>query len=258
LLLTVLVGDGSVAEAAARLGFVSAGPLSVIAFEPANGEPPLDELRRERLVDAVALHCESASRRSAAVALGQTVYALLEGEGALDRRRLVRLAEQVRAHAERRLSTALLAGVGSTVEAVREVPRARREAERVLGVLRADAKSRTVGSIEDVRSEVVLHELRELSLDHPGLARGKLERVLAHDAEHGTAYASTLRVYLDTFGDVPQAAGRISVHPNTFRYRMRRLAELFELDLDDPDERVVLELQLRFASAPSEASRPRR
>jgi DNA-binding PucR family transcriptional regulator len=246
LLLTVLEGDGLVEEAATRLGFASSAQLSVIAFELASAESPLDELQRERLVDVVVLHCEASYRQSAAVALGQTVYALLEGEHLLDQHRLVQLAEQVRAHVETRLAAALLAGVGSTVVGVRDVPRARREAERVLSVLRADAKSRSVASIDDVRSEVVLHELKELSADHPGLARGKLEPVLAHDAEHGTSYAATLRMFLDAFGDVPQAAKRIAVHPNTFRYRMRRLVELFDLDLDDPDERVVLELQLRF------------
>ncbi len=93
--------------------------------------------------------------------------------------------------------------------------------------------TRTVASIEDVRSEVVLLELRELSVDHPSLVRGKLERVLAHDAGHGSAYAPTLRAYLDAFGDISEAAARISVHPNTFRYRMRRIVELFELDLDE-------------------------
>ena len=251
MLLAVLEGDGSAEEAAVRLGFAASAPLSVIAFELASGEPPLDELQRERLVDVVVLHCEAAYRQTAAVALGQTIYALLEGERTLEQGRLAQLAEQVRTHAETRLATALLAGVGSIVDEIRDVPRSRREAERVLGVLRVDARERTVASIEDVRSEVVLHELKELSADHPGLARGKLERVLAHDAEHGTSYASTLRVYLDAFGDVPVAAGRVAVHPNTFRYRMRRMVELFDLDLDDPDERVVLELQLRFARSSS-------
>ncbi|HZP71885.1 MAG TPA: helix-turn-helix domain-containing protein [Gaiellaceae bacterium] len=246
MLLTVLEGDGSAEEAAARLGFSSAAPLSVIAFELADSEPPLDELQRERLVDVVLLHCEASFRQSAAVALGQTTYALLEGASAPEQERLVQLAGRIQTHAETRLGTALHAGVGSTVEAVRDVPLTRREAERVLGVLRVDPRRRTVASLGDVRSEVVLHELRELSLEHTGLARGKLDRVLAHDVEHGTSYAATLRVYLDAFGDVPKAAERISVHPNTFRYRMRRLVELFDLDLDDPDERVVLELQLRF------------
>ena len=125
----------------------------------------------------------------------------------------------------------------------------------MLGVLRADPRGRTVASTEDVRSEVVLHELKELAHDHPGLTRGKLERVLAHDAQHNATYAQTLRAYLDCFGDVPRAAQRITVHPNTFRYRLRRLVELFGLDLDDPDERIVLELQLRLLDSTGEASR---
>jgi len=56
---------------------------------------------------------------------------------------------------------------------------------------------------------------------------------------------------------VPRAAEHISVHPNTFRYRMRRLAELFDLDLDDADERVVLELQLRLLDATTDGTSQR-
>jgi DNA-binding PucR family transcriptional regulator len=246
MLLTVLEGSDSAEETAARLGFAAGAPLSVVAFETTGREPAIDELQRERLVDLVVVHCEASYRQTAAVALGPTVYALLQGERELEQAKLVRLAQQVQSHAATRLGTTLIASVGSTVEGVREVARARREAERVLGVLRADARGRTVASIDDVRSEVVLLELRELSRDHPSLARGKLERVLAHDAEHRSSYGLTLRAYLDAFGEVPVAAARISVHPNTFRYRMRRLVELFDLDLDDPEERLVLELQLRL------------
>jgi DNA-binding PucR family transcriptional regulator len=246
MLLTVLAGEGSAEEAAARLGFSTSEPLSLAAFELAGSEPGLDELQRERLVDLVVVHCEAACRQTSAVALGRVVYALLQNERPLEQRALVRLAEQVQANAEARLGSTLLAAVGPPIEGLRDVSRARREAERVLGVLRTDARGRTVAATEDVRSEVVLHELKELSVDHPSLTRGKLERVLAHDAEHDATYAETLRAYLDFFGDVPRAAEHISVHPNTFRYRMRRLAELFDLHLDDPDERVVLELQLRL------------
>jgi sugar diacid utilization regulator len=246
MLLTVLEGEGSAEEAAARLGFSPAEPLSIVAFELTGSEPGLDELQRERLVDLVAVHCEAMCRRMSAVALGQIVYALLQNDRPLEQRALVRLAEQVQANGEARLGSTLRAAVGPAIEGLSDVSRARREAERVLGVLRHDVRGRTIAATEDVRSEVVLHELKELSLDHPSLTRGKLERVLAHDAAHDATYAVTLRAYLDFFGDVPRAAEHISVHPNTFRYRMRRLAELFDLDLDDPDERVVVELQLRL------------
>lgn len=254
MLLAVLDERGSAEETAGRLGFSAAAPLTVLAFELVGGEEALDDLHRERLVDLVVVHCEASFRHTAAVALGQTVYALLQDERELDRRRVAGLAHRIGTHAEERLGTPLLAAVGSTVESVREVARARREAERVLGVLRVDARGRTVAAIEDVQSEVVLLELRELSADHPGLARGRLQRVLAHDAEHGSGYAATLRAYLDAFGDVSKAAARISVHPNTFRYRMRRLAELFELDLENPEERLVVELQLRLLA--SDDARP--
>ena len=258
MLLAVLDGRGSVDEVAARLGFATSTPLAIVAFEAANGEPGIDELQRERLVDLVVVHCEASSRQTSAVALGQIVYALLQGEQ-LDQRALLRLAQQVQEHAEARLGLALLGAVGPAIDGLREVSRARRDVERVLGVLRGDPSGRTVASAEQVRSEIVLHELKELSLDHPGLRRGKLERVLAHDAQHNATYVPTLRAYLDCFGDVPRAAERISVHPNTFRYRMRRLVELFDLDLDDPDERMVLELQLRLVAdgAPGAPARRR-
>jgi sugar diacid utilization regulator len=255
MLLTVLDGRGSVDEAATRLGFAASTPLAILAFEAANGEPGIDDLQRERLVDLVVVHCEATSRQTSAVALGQIVYALLQGDTLLDQRALLRLAQQVQEHAESRLGLGLVGAVGPAIEGIRDVSRARRDVERVLGVLRGDTIGRTVASAEQVRSEVVVHELKELSLDHPGLTRGKLERVLAHDAQHNATYVSTLRAYLDCFGDVPRAAERISVHPNTFRYRMRRLVELFDLDLDDPDERMVLELQLRLI-ADDPATRP--
>jgi DNA-binding PucR family transcriptional regulator len=249
MLLAVLDGRESAEETAARLGFAPSTPLSVVAFELVGDQSAIDELQLERLVDLVVVHCGGWCRQTAAVALGQNVYALLQGEGELERPRLLRLAERIQAHAEARLGTALLAALGSTADGVRDVSRARREAERVLTVLRVDPKERVVASVDDVRSEVVLLELKELSGDHPNLVRGKLGRVVAYDVEHRSAYVPTLRAYLDAFGDIPAAAARISVHPNTFRYRMRRLVELFELDLANPDERLVLELQLRLLAA---------
>jgi len=244
MLLTVLEGAGSVEEAAARLGFAPSTSLAIVAFELVDGG--VDDLQRERLVDLLVVHSEATSRQTAAVALGQIVYALLQGDLPADSRALLRLAAHVQELAEARLGVKLLGAIAPGVESLRDVPRARRDVERVLGVLRADARGRTVGSADDLRSEVVLHELKELSLDLPSLTRGKLERIVAHDAQHNAAYAATLRAYLDSFGDVPRAAEQMSVHPNTFRYRMRRLVELFDLDLDDADERVVLELQLRL------------
>jgi DNA-binding PucR family transcriptional regulator len=91
----------------------------------------------------------------------------------------------------------------------------------------------------------VLLDLRSHLAATPHLRLPALEEMLAHDAEHGTPYAESVRAYLAANADVPLAAESVSVHANTFRYRMRRVRELFDLDLDDPDVRLVVWLQLR-------------
>ena len=62
----------------------------------------------------------------------------------------------------------------------------------------------------------------------------------------GTDIGRSLLAYLDAFGDVRSAAAGLHVHPNTLRYRVRRACELSGLDLDDPDQRLVAQLQLRL------------
>jgi DNA-binding PucR family transcriptional regulator len=53
-----------------------------------------------------------------------------------------------------------------------------------------------------------------------------------------------LAEYLQRFGDVRAAADDLHIHPNTVRYRVRRAEEILGMSLDDPDSRLLLEIQL--------------
>lgn len=55
----------------------------------------------------------------------------------------------------------------------------------------------------------------------------------------------TLRAWLDHPGQVSRMAGELHVHPQTVRYRLGQLRELFGPRLDDPDARFELALALR-------------
>ncbi len=244
MLLAVLEGRATAEENATRLGFAVGAHFTVLAFSAAAGEE-IDQFERERLVDLVGVYCEALHGPSAAIAIGENVYSLLQVDDGSESERVLRVARETQGHAAARVG-GILAAVSSTVDGLREVAAARREAERVLEVLRSGRVPQTLATIEDVRSQVVLLELKELTLEHPSVLRGKLTTVLEHDAEHGSQYALTLRAYLGAMGDVVGAAAGISVHPNTFRYRLRRLRELFDIDLKNPEERLVLELQLRL------------
>lgn len=57
--------------------------------------------------------------------------------------------------------------------------------------------------------------------------------------------AETLRVWLAEQGRLGQVAHRLGIHPQTARYRLGRLRELFGDALDNPDSRFWLELALR-------------
>ena len=89
---------------------------------------------------------------------------------------------------------------------------------------------------------MILQRLRDAAAHDPGLAAGKVAALAEQDAAKGTAWVQTLRAYFDAFGDMASAAAQVNVHPNTFRYRLRRITEVFGLDLSDPDERLVAEL----------------
>jgi DNA-binding PucR family transcriptional regulator len=62
----------------------------------------------------------------------------------------------------------------------------------------------------------------------------------------------TLLAWLALEGARARVADSLSVHPQTVRYRLARLRELFGPVLDDPDARFELELVLRArAETPS-------
>ncbi len=58
----------------------------------------------------------------------------------------------------------------------------------------------------------------------------------------------TLRAWLDAHGDVAVAAAALHVHPQTVRYRLAGLRELFDGALDDPAARLELTIALRTST----------
>jgi hypothetical protein len=80
------------------------------------------------------------------------------------------------------------------------------------------------------------------------LAGDRLAPLAGLPAGSRARLTETLRVWLAEQGRLGQVAQRLGVHPQTARYRMARLRELFGSALDDPDERFWLELALRVTS----------
>ena len=135
------------------------------------------------------------------------------------------------------LGTPVQAAVAGTAPRMRAVPSLKKVASRTLDVV-ADRPERRVTAFEEVRSSVVLRDLFDTLADTPRLRDDRLD---ALDGEQ----RRSLSAFLDAFGDVTAAAGRLHVHPNTLRHRVRRICSLTGLDLDDADQRLLAAITLR-------------
>ncbi|HZN15633.1 MAG TPA: helix-turn-helix domain-containing protein [Acidimicrobiales bacterium] len=231
------------------LQLTAATPLTVLAVEltgPVADDAPALAVQADRAAGLVTLYCESYRRRAAVVAIGAVVYVLVPHAAADDRDRMVGLATGICERVTEALKVGASAGVGRTVASIGELITSRREADRVLRALHATPGAGPVATADSLRSRVVLQYLQDHAAGEPTLQRGRLDDLVEHDARKGTEYVATLRAFFDALGDMPAAAAAQGIHANTFRYRMRRLAEVAGLDLDDPVERLVLQLQLHF------------
>jgi hypothetical protein len=257
LLRGVLEGRGSIDLLASRLGLKTTGAFTILGFEFDVDDVDNDEededhdeirLRQARVRDLALLQAEALRRRASTVSLGRTIYTLLPGSEPLPVPRLLTLAGDVIEHAQRAFRVELRAGIGSTVTHLGQVAQSRHDADQVLRLLRMEPQlaGRRVATIDQVRAHAFLLELQEAGALRPHLQHGKVAALVRYDAENGTAYIETLRAFLDALGDVVVASTRIHVHRNTLRYRLRRLCEAVDLDLTDPTDRLVAELQLRL------------
>jgi hypothetical protein len=228
---------------AAELGVAERTTCAIVAFECDSG-PAGDAAEWSGALELIAQSCGLLVPSGLCLPIGHTVYALVLGRDA-EPVRLRRFATDIVEKARASLSTEVHAGLGSIVSRLADVARSRSEADRILRVLNG-RRDPVVADIDAVRHLVVLAELKEIAQERTNLTAGKLDWIREHDARFATSYEATLRAYLDNFGDVPACALELNIHPNTLRYRIRRAAEMSGLDLSDPDQRLVVSLQLRL------------
>jgi hypothetical protein len=249
---TALEGGTGAFEAVRRLGLADQ-PVVVLALAVAS------PAERARLADGLAMHLSAIHPRCAAALVGDVAYGLIPvasgdgggpaaaGTSAPDgddgETRAVRIATDFLDRVGDRSRPVI--GIGQVAVDAAGLPAARACADRTLRVLRASSGGRRVARLADVHAEALLMELRDLAAAHGDRPTGPVARLSAYDAEHGTNLIETLRAWLDAFGDVAAASAAMFVHPNTFRYRLRRLTEVSGIDLTDQEQRFAAMLQLR-------------
>ena len=192
-----------------------------------------------RLSDVIALSA-SAFRPDAQVAAnGSRVYVVLPDSG-----RTAAVVSWIRgtiSALRAELGLDMHAVIAAPVAGLAAVAAARREIDRVFDSAQRHPVFGRVTTLAEARTTVLLDEIVTLLAAEERLIDPRVRGL--RDSE--PVLAETLRVYLDCFGDVAGAAGILHVHPNTVRYRIRRIEQLLTTSLADPDVRLLLSLSLR-------------
>ena len=144
---------------------------------------------------------------------------------------------------ERALSGAV-AGIGPAV-APADAGRSHQRARAVLRLAQDDGLDRLLAA-DDHRVALLLRGDAELVRE---LAHDRLAPLADETPASRERLCSTLLAWLRHQANTTQAAEELRVHPQTVRYRVARLRELFGDALDEPDVRYELETALRAAGA---------
>jgi DNA-binding PucR family transcriptional regulator len=142
--------------------------------------------------------------------------------------------------------------VGPTVPHLYAAGRSARAALSGLVAVRAWAEAPRPVLADDLLPE------RVLAGDGPA-RRALVDRIYRPLVEAGGALLDTATAYVESGSALESTARTLFVHPNTVRYRLRRITEITGYDATEPREGFVLRTALalgRLAATPQRPSRP--
>lgn len=136
-------------------------------------------------------------------------------------------------------------GCGSLYEGCEKVEKSFKEALTVLDMKeKFTEETHSIYSYQELGIYQYLDVIFEkrYSEDFENLALKKLK---AYDKQHNSQLLETLEVYLHKDNNINDAAKALHIHVNTLNYRLKRIAEIGEIDFKDPNQKITLYIDLK-------------
>ncbi|MFT8323148.1 MAG: helix-turn-helix domain-containing protein [Bacillus sp. (in: firmicutes)] len=73
-----------------------------------------------------------------------------------------------------------------------------------------------------------------------------VQKLTDYDKDHNTELLITLEAYLDESESMQKTASRLHIHTNTLTYRLKRIAEIMDVNLSIPTQKFMLYLDLKL------------
>lgn len=239
----MLAGTRSSEEGAERLGLAPGARAVLVCFVTVEPDPSGTVIAR--VGHAVGQYAAAYRPEVAITTTPDAVYAVVPGPEDGVRR----FADGALASSSKTTGVVVRAAMSGETGDLDELATLRAEVDAVAAAALIDDRAPAVATVADVHTRLLLDRVGEQLVRDPRLRHPEIQRMTDHDAERGTDYGPTVLAWLEASTDIGSAATRLQVHPNTLRYRLRRIEEKFGLDLSDPESRLSAWLQLRLVTA---------
>lgn len=229
-----------------ELGLTGEAEVALIAVRRSTSES-LDEQQGEQLQNAIYLACQATQMHCAVTAIGGAVFCIFSTTADGMRTHSTVLAETLLRSCSQAVRSELHLALTESTDNFGELPRLRSQADLILEALARHAPgSSQIMSFPAAAPTVLLDRFAESTASMGGLVRyDKIERIHEYDSINGSEYARTLAGYLAENSNSVRSARGLNIHPTTLRYRLRRLTQLFGIDFENADERLLCALLLR-------------
>jgi PucR family transcriptional regulator, purine catabolism regulatory protein len=238
--------DDLLSTRAQQAGFDPSSSYMVAVFRAAtkSGTPlPLESL--------ISLVRDDMVRRQINGAVGQyvdVIVAIYPIENLTQTTRVRRLVEEVRDQLTTRSPSGLVgAGISRPLTGLSGLREAYREAKDAVSIANELGDKEDTTFYGDLKLFQLLLALKERNLDHlRRFYQDTLGLLVDHDERKQGDLIRTLNGFFEANGNLAKAAQDLDVHRNTLVYRLERISELTEMNLDDADNRLILHLALKI------------
>lgn len=240
-------------ERAAQLGMPITGWHVAVRIEAENlDEAGSDEVHRFELLETAGQAALQSTLSSGGrwylskVARGVVLVRMTSSHpGAESGQRAAIAAQRALAAIHSRLpGLRLRAGVGTPHEGPMGLRASAAEARLALMEARAVGRAEGVASHDAAGVKRMLMEWYASETARASV-RAQLAPLEQLGKQRGDIAIKTLAAYLDQQGSIIRTAQVLHLHRNAVTYRLRRITDLLGVDLDDPDQRLALQLACR-------------
>jgi len=133
--------------------------------------------------------------------------------------------------------TSVYVGISQVAGKLEDYYLSYKQAQQTLSILISRFPERKMMQFQELGAYTVLYHLGD-PMAAPLFLRTYLDPLLQHSKNR--SLFDTLRVYLQTNGNIKETAERLYIHRSSLNYRLEKIKDIMKLDIDDAEQRFNL------------------